>query len=335
VDDRVTSLHQNMSALLAGSETRQQLEAVVAVSHALALTHLRGKGSAWRMMDFHGLAHSDLAYDCVGDLFRRDENGALIELQTYFKDLEIARADAAEVLVHLRRLVFAKVNRNLSRLIAETDSLYFRTARNLRNALATTGRFEEKDRFGEPVLVPPGCDLLLHLPFHSEPELAQLVWGTHSLSANAPAFVERLHDAVCAQSNRCRMIPLLPLVALIKDVTEKQHLHEERLSRSDELSEDAVREIVATAGQETHRKFHKAYVAKGKVTPDDFIAYLKAIESVLLVRISTDDGHNESLYTFLKRHMCGLTEEQYREKHRARVEYMARYMHERVAEHLK
>jgi hypothetical protein len=335
LDSRITSLRVDLLALLEGSESRQHLESVVAVCHSLALSHLRSKGGAWKMMDFHGLNQGDLAYDCIGDLFRRDEQGHLAELRDYFAQLELDTADSSEILVHLRRLVFAKTNKNLSRLIAETDSFFFRTMRNIRNAVASTGKFVEMDRFGEIMISPQGSDQLLHLPMLVEEELAQLVWGTYSLSMNVPMFIGHLHNAVCAQQNHCRLVPLLPLVSLLKEASEKRPVADERDDQPQALSYDDVREIVTAARKQTDRKFHRAYVDKGKVTETEFLAYLNTIENILIARVMSDYGHDLSLCSSLQQELQGLTESQYRESHRARIEYMARYMHQRIAERLK
>jgi hypothetical protein len=335
VDDRVTSLREHLLALLGGSESRQQLESVVAVCHSLALTHIRSKRSAWKMMDFHGLKLPDLAYDCIADLFQRGDDGSLPELRDYFAVLDIENADSPEILVHLRRIVFAKANKRLSQLVAETDSYFFRTTRNIRNALKTTGKFIEIDRFGEPTLLPQYCDPLFYLPMYLEEELAQLVWSNYSSSTNIPTFVERLYQAVSSETSRCRLIPLLSIVALIKEATGKEYRTDEGRHFSDELTDDAVHKLITDARKETDRKFRKAYVAKGKVSPEDFAAYLNAIESLLTEQMSADDRDNLSLFSSLQQELPELAEPEYRDKHRARIEYMARHMREKVARYLR
>lgn len=335
MDNRITSLRENLIALLDGSESRRQLEAVVAVCHSLALAHIGSKGSAWKMMEFHGLRPSDLAYDCIADLFQRGNDASLPELRDYFARLDITNVDSPEILVHLRRLVFSKTNKSLSRLIAETDSFFFRTTRNIRNALKSTGKFIEIDRFGEPTLLPQDCDPLLHLPLYLEEELAQLVWGNYSSSTNIPKFVERLHEAVTTQESRSRLIPLLTVVSLIKEATAKQYRIDEGKPCFDELTDDVVRKLVADARKETDRKFRKTYVAIGKVSAEDFTAYLNAIEGLLTAQMITNDAHDVSLFSSLQQECPGLTDSEYREKHRARIEYMARHMREQVAEYVR
>ena len=324
-----------MCAVLQGRAARHHADAVIVVCHALALTLVRSKRSAWRMMEFHGVSQSDLAYDCIAELFKRDDAGAFTELQTYFKDLAPEGADSAEILVHLRRLVFAKVNRTLSHMIAETDSLFFRITRNVRLAASGGGLFEESERFGETILTPLGIDPLLHLPQLSDARLAQVVWGAYSLSSLIPVFMTRLHAALAEQQDACRVIPLMPVVLLIKEVNEGHYAHREAGTSPDAMADDAALEIVTVARQETRERFHREYVGKGKVTPEHFTAYLNAIQNVLVTRISADDGSDLSLYTALKRELGDVAEECYKHIHRSRIEYMARYMHQRVAELLK
>jgi hypothetical protein len=335
VDTRIISLGTDVRALLQGTGSREQLEAVVAVCHALALTHLRAKASAWKMMDFHGLTQSDLAYDCVGDLFRQDENGCLGELVRYFEPLGIELTDSAGILVHLRRLVFAKVNTNLSRLIAETDSFFFRTMRNIRNAVANSTIFEEVDRFGSLTLVPRTCDPLWNLPAYPDDEFAQVVWSGLRGAPAMPALMKVLHSTVCRQDRYCRTIPLLHLVTLIKEASEQQHRTEASGGAVETVDENAARELIAEARDATARKFRSTYVEKGKVSQSQFTSYLNAIEKILMIRIAEGEGTELSLFTSLRTEIGGLSEEQYRSVHRTRVEYMARFMHQRIAEQLK
>ena len=112
-----------------------------------------------------GLSSSDLAYDCVADLFRRDERGSLIQIRAYFGALEISDASDAEMLMHLRRLVFSAVNQGIYRLYRQADPAFGKILRNIKLAVATLQNFtEEIERFGEPYLVPALADPLTECP---------------------------------------------------------------------------------------------------------------------------------------------------------------------------
>jgi hypothetical protein len=334
-DHRIIALRDNLVALLNHEGSREHLDGVVAVCHALALTHVRTKASAWKMMDFHGLSPSDLAYDCIADLFRQDEQGFLPELARYFAPLDLDNADSAEALVHLRRLVFARVNITLSQLIAETDSFFARTMRNCRNAVAASDKFTEIERFGDLLLVPTGCDPLWHMPPPSDEALGRLIGNNVAASDSMPAFMARIHNDMCAQNAHCRVIPLLLFIAQIKALSEHRH----RIAQSDiapeQIDESAVRDLVANARAATARKFQSAYVANGKVSAEEFSSYLNAIEAALMQKIFSGDGEDPSLFASLQKEIAGLSEQQYRSVHRSRVEYMARFMHGRIAEHMR
>ena len=110
---------KTVSAIVDGAETPRQLNSLITISHSLADVFLRSKRSAWSLMEFHGMTSSDLAFDCIAELYRRDEQGHLIELKTYFEGFHMDLADNEGVFAYVRRLVFSKVNNHLFALMGE------------------------------------------------------------------------------------------------------------------------------------------------------------------------------------------------------------------------
>ena len=70
---------------------------------------------------FHYASYRDLAYDCIAELFLQDDDGVPKVLRTYFNGLNVQELDEAEILIHLRRLIVARVNQELFRIFGEID----------------------------------------------------------------------------------------------------------------------------------------------------------------------------------------------------------------------
>src|SRR5271169_1856494 len=151
-------------SILAGSHSRKDLNRLIGVSHSLAASFLANKATTESLISVYDLTTSDLAYDCIADLFQEDGDGKYRQLQAYFAGLSISTSHDEEILAHLRRLVFSKVNQSIFRLYSEADPSLSKILRNIKLAIHSLKNFEELDRFGEPCIVPSLCDTLVHLP---------------------------------------------------------------------------------------------------------------------------------------------------------------------------
>ncbi len=325
-----------VAALAERALTHPELQTLVRVALSLAESSLRLKRSAWKLMQMHDLDQSDLAYDCIADLFRRDDEGTLIELKVYFKGFDVAKSDEAQILVLFRRLVFAKVNNHLFHLLSESDTVQARILRNVKNAVQSMKHFVEIDRFGELHIVPVDADPLLECPQVQREELERLCFEYGTMTSNVPQLMAGLALALRQQTDRCRAIPMFLLAAVMKDVMEKQlpahgygQPHVPHLD-----AEDAVT-LIHEACNDAHRKFTQSYVRTDKLSNDTLGNYIATAKELLMKKVVENDGHDASLYKVLVRKMPELTETEYRKHHKARLEYVAHFIYERIGKSLK
>ncbi|MFA6455741.1 MAG: hypothetical protein WCW40_02875, partial [Bacteroidota bacterium] len=152
-------LRGTITAILSGTVTREQVNDIISLSHAFALILLRKKLTAGKLnlslihLDLH-----DLAYDCIADLFRMDDDHTLIQLSSYFGSLPLHQLSDVQMVDHLRRIVFSKVNQGIFRIYFEHDPSLGKILRNIRITVQTLHTFIETDRFGESLLVPSFID---------------------------------------------------------------------------------------------------------------------------------------------------------------------------------
>lgn len=150
--------------------SRRQLNEFVAVCHAIAVGAVRTRARTLRFLTRFSFANdADVAYECISDLFRQDEKGTILQVAAYFEGIDCTHATDQELLIHLRRLVFSKVNYGLFRLLNEADPALGKILRNTRLACQTLQNFDVIERFGDPCLVPAMCDPLEHLRFLIRP----------------------------------------------------------------------------------------------------------------------------------------------------------------------
>ena len=141
-------LKPNLIAVLDGRSTSRQLNGLINLCVALASELLSRKWGSRRLQEHLGLSETDLAYDCIGDLFGRDETGRCTQLTAYFGSMEVASLYEAELLVLLRRLVYSRVNHALFRLYQDLDPAFSRILRNVKLAQEALKQFDERDREG-------------------------------------------------------------------------------------------------------------------------------------------------------------------------------------------
>ena len=100
-------LQENLLAILSGTHTHEQLNSFIALCHSMARIFLAKKAKAGILTVVSNLNTSDLAYDCIAELFQQDDGGKYIQLRSYFNGLQLSKALEEEIIVHLRRLVFS------------------------------------------------------------------------------------------------------------------------------------------------------------------------------------------------------------------------------------
>lgn len=318
-------------------EGEQELNSLIAVAHALAVSFLRSKASAGKLnLPLIGLDIQDIAYDCVADLFQRDSSGICVQLKVYFEGLALDELSDQALLSHLRRLVFSRVNQGLFRLYQEADPSLGKILRNIKLCIRALGNFDEVERFGELYIVPTSCDTLLHL---EEPdlervraELSKRMRGDERI----PELLARLSYYLRGQEVHSRLVPLVGIAQVFRLLFEETPIES---VREDSIEQELlIREAMETIKRictEERRNAYVKYVRKKKVTKDVLDSYFKVIEQKLIEVAINRDGDSFSLFEGIKSYYPNLSREEYRQRHKHILEYLARQTHQRVLKELQ
>lgn len=323
-------------AILAGSHSRKDLNRLVAVSHSLAASFLASKATTESLISVYDLTTSDLAYDCIADLFQEDGDGKYRQLQAYFSGLSIAAARDEEILAHLRRLVFSKVNQSIFRLYSEADPSLSKILRNIKLAIHSLKNFEELDRFGDPCIIPSLCDTLVHLPPFEREDIEHCFLHVTRGDELIPDLLAKLSLFLREQHERCRILPFVSVGILFRTVYEKKELTKPETEMIDAsfVSED-VTAIVQQACSDVRRQTVQKYVESEKVAGEIFELYFGVIHETLCNKFTGRDGHDNSLFESLQQRLPGLTKEKYSTIHRNKVEYLLKLVQKKAMKRLK
>ncbi len=329
-------LKQNILSVIGGSSTREQLNQLVSVFHALASAFLASKSTCGMLTNVTGLKTSDLAYDCIAELFQQNKDGDYIQLVSYFAGLQMSSARDEEILAHARRLVFSKVNHGVYRLYSQTDPSLAKILRNVKLAVYSLKNFTETDRFGEQCLIPVLCDGLEHLPPFQHEELEQLFMPMTRGSEVVPELLAKLSLVILEQCERCRIVPVIYVGLLFRSVyNTKRDIHSNTVQIEDATVIRDTEDIINKVCRDLMSQMSKKYVDKKNISHEVFEKYFHVMEEGLTEKYIGGNGQDLSLFDNLKRHIPDLTKEEYRKSHRNTVEYLWKLAQKEAVKRLK
>ena len=330
---------QTFFAVLSGAYTPFDLREFVQLCHDLALPIIRKK-IALGKLNLHamGLKEIDVVYDCVADLFVRDEHGAFIQIRMFFeKQLgDISTSSEEQLIVTLRRLIFGKINNNIVRLYSESDPALGKILRNLKLGLERSGLFEEITRFGDLYLVPRGIDHLLHLPPIQFDFVQHEFSRTVLVHDTVPEMLKKLHAVLGGQEEFQRAISLISTAILFKEVYQ---LGWEAGQVTDIVEEkiesDHLTRLIEDICHELQTEMYHGYVQKGKCSKETFGKYIETVKKILHASFVNEHLDGGTFYSYLEAQIPGLTKEEYKRDHRTILEYFAKIGKERLRAQLK
>lgn len=331
-----SQLRESLFPLLGGSHSSRQLNTIVNICLSLASELLERKWRSRKLMQMQGISETDLAYDCIADLFQQNESGRLVQIEAYFSSVGVECAGEEELLIYLRRLVYARVNQAIFRMYQDVDPVLSKILRNVKIAVQKLAQFEEIERFGETFLTPLLCDRLQHLPPVDEQLIEQHLLSVCTGVENVPQMLAEIALYLRQQEDHARLIGLMVAAKTIQSVYELKNrplLEGAEVQPSYEVID--IASIIKSVCMKVKQEMYVRYVQKRKVTGDLFDAYFDAIETNLILRFVDADGDCKTYFELLKKQLPELTLKEYRSQHRAKVEYLGALASKRAVKTLK
>ena len=313
--------------MLANSYSRQQENAIVALCHAIAVASLRNIISDGTIkQEYLGIKQSDIAYDCIAELFRKDDSGNVLYLQAYFSSFSFTSLTDNEILAHLRRIVQSRVNQGLQRIYQEADPALGKILRGIKGSINSLHNFNNIERFAKTYIAPVECDLLFHLPEMPRTTLELELGARVKGSENIPTMLAQLSLLLREQEEFRRMVPLMALALVIRSLYSRGMKFEEVVAPKVEetmmLRDTEL--LVRQACDHIKRETEEKYLRVKRVSPKIFDRYFLAVEKNVFESIMGTNGEEGSLYRALKLQLPALTQPEYRDQHKHTLEYIAR-----------
>lgn len=327
-------------AIISGEYTPYDLREFVQLCYVLACPLIRKKICLGKLnLQILNLSDHDIVYDCLADLFRRDESGSFVEIQTFFRNhsVDLDSILDQELVQNIRQLVVGKININIIRLYSEADPVLGKIFRNLKSGLERTKLFDQVTRFGDPYILPSHVDLLLHCPPITFDFLKQEFSGIVLVHDTIPEMLKKMHQIVIQQEKFQRMLPLT-MVALICKEVYLLAISTEQIADSEpesEIDKENFIRIIENLCLELQNELYKSYVEKEKLSEKEFKAYIAALREILQSPIDDEHTDGASFFQILQMQIPNLTKDIYMRGHRTTLEYFVRLGKERLGKELK
>ncbi|NUN69879.1 MAG: hypothetical protein HUU02_09230 [Bacteroidetes bacterium] len=299
-------------------------------AHALAENLLRMKFIQSPSVKLHlGLNERDLGYDCIAELFERDDQKQLVHLVTYFSNFNISSLSDQELLLQFRRLVTSAVNQSLMHVYRDFDPELGKIIRNIKLAVNAHKAFIESDRFDEFCITPIDADGAEHRPTPDQLTIFELM--TQHVTGNefVPQMLSIYARIIREQEEYSRIVPLLTIALAFRALYASKHSHATQSTNGHATSfemEEIIRHRITVIRSSILKHHHHTSAPIEHVHH-----YFQTIQDIFLSKIDASEVKAESMFKGLRSYISDLTMDEYRRSHRTKLEYYYRLCREAIA----
>jgi hypothetical protein len=339
----LTAVGRNIKPLLAklvsGTASEPEINAVVRTAFAFASQRLRQllKSKKLHLHSF-SISTEGLAFDCIAELFQRDEDEQFVELIDYFSgDRELEKLDEEETTQQLRILVFSKVNQGLFRLYRENDPVLARLIRNIKLAIKADPSFKQLELLGQTyIFTCPEDERNDHLPENPLEGLERELIPRISPGSRIPHNVSVLFQVLNDQDGYRKFYSVIDIAVVLKRALARLESVDDQVQHfDDDLLRIEINVVLTESCRTLKERLYRKYVPAGKLTNDTFEKYWLALEEMIFNIFVLNDGSEASHPELLKNHFENLDTKTYRLVHRTHFEYMARVVKNYVRDQLR
>ncbi len=275
--------------------------------------------------DVYGLDCKDLSFDILADSFAKNREGYYSEFTNYFFRIEnYEKLCDEELLIHLRRLLFSKTNHRLYRLNKEFDPILAKIIRNIKNAVKESTSLEILLFHEQNCIVPTGYKPNEnHYPIRPL-ELLEMEWFPVSVNTVGLKTILNEFAILMDDWDGYKKLAYLIDVAVILKSTLKDAHKQHSIDTEQKILFQDIRCLINSVLEEQRDTILDTYLKKGKVSTECLQNYSKVVFDILIDIYFYNNSNGESYYHYLQKYIPGLTEKDYLENHRTRIEYLTK-----------
>ncbi|MBI5215766.1 MAG: hypothetical protein HY960_08440 [Ignavibacteriae bacterium] len=326
-----------LQKICTNSITKSELTELIKISRVLVHAHLTYiRSSLSHLYQQQGLSAEDVAWDCLGNVFIKDQDFQYPLFLRFKQSLNapLETLPDEEVLSAYKRLLTTIADKQLARLFGQNDSEGAKIHRNIRDCVKQTTLFTlQKD--GRGLFIKPAShDSLEHLKIFPPEQLTTEFLSRLDHRRTTKNLLEELHTILVGQAEYRRTVLLVDVTQLFKKVFHGQEEFSEdntqlQFSHISDIDIQMMCSQVRTALKE---KIVFTYLTHGKINRSDAQAMFSAFEDMIDDWLS-DSGLSQSLYYYVNRYLP-MPESVYNASYRTKMEYLLKFVREEFHSHL-
>jgi hypothetical protein len=329
-----TTLKNSLEILSVGSTNHRELSQLVKISRIIACSYLHNiRSSILYLCEQQGITTNDLSYDCIAEVFSRDENNSFYRIGRFCKSLNdsIAKISEREIFYAWKSLLIKVIDSQLARLYSQSDPVGSKILRNIRNVTRGGDHFILEKTISGNMLIPKNIDPLFHLPpipiDRFEKEYFNIAYDRKNIINEQ---IEIVYNILTCQTEYRRAILLLDVVRVFKQRAITEYIPDKyEVENPDDIKNLTTLEIeefeskVITLLKE---KIFLKYFAKGKFNKEQAEGVFFAVRDIVNDWCFNGDCQ-EPFFNYLIRYLK-IDESTYVNTYKAKLEYLIKLARE-------
>ena len=327
-------LKSSLSALSRGRATHQDLLLVVRVSRAIVEAYLKVRASTLGYLyRDQGLSETDLAYDCIAEMFRSEDGRSYPKVDSFASSLSapIGEMPPVELFIALRAFLVRIARAHLAGLFYLSDPAGGRIYRNIRDCVKRHSGFRLIDATSTLYLaVQPERPATVAGAYPPE-DLERELFARAGPERSTGGLLEHAHGILAADTRYGGRVRLFDLVQMFRKLIGADHADDagESIPPVEGLAESDILFLREKCLNGVKEKIFLTYLGKGKLTRKEATALCEAVAGVIDDWIAGSDG-DRSLHDRLNDHLPSSPAD-YAERYRGKLEYLVKTAREEMA----
>ena len=305
-----------------GDSASEQKLIRICSDFAQAYLNSRTKKDAY-LLSLLSASPKDLAMDCIADLFEKRE-GKLVIIEEYFGSVLEKSEKQSDYQTHLRRLVFSKVNENLYNYYRAFDPSLGKIIRNIKRVFKED-EIEGLEYNPESGLI-SACEESRALPLMPYDLIEVKLNSEFKSTLNTKDILIKLSEIFQTHNYYRGEIKINLFAEVVRRLhqfyaEEGDHFN---FSEHEDIRNKELKELIKKSVKKVQLDLHASYVAKEKMTDEDFSKYFLVAEKVLNGDYVKGIENGKSYFEHFSDIVTNASKEEYRENHRKYVEYFVK-----------
>ncbi|MBM4177011.1 MAG: hypothetical protein FJ213_12715, partial [Ignavibacteria bacterium] len=215
-----TTLKNSIQIISVDSKNLKVLSQLVKISRIVACSYLNNiRPSLHYLYQQQGITTTDLSYDCIAEIFSRDENDSFYRIEKFCKSLNDSLEKVSEIDIFLawKSFLIKVVDAQLARLYSQSDPTGTKILRNIRDVVRESDYFIMEKTMSGNMLVPKNVNPLYHLPsIPIEKFESEYFTTTFDRKSSFNEQIAIVYNILTGQSEYRRTILLLDISKIFK-----------------------------------------------------------------------------------------------------------------------